>query len=251
MGVLRSMGGPLVGHNTLTTRFVHDWRAKPGAGLDKKQWLRRSRMVAREYALERNDEVYSPASRGQTLRFLPFIYLMKKQEEEVGGDKHWLGSLDVKDAFLQVDQAVPTQLRTSSGAKAWLECVATWLEEHGFALPTWVAEILFSTWSPPSFLTLFRSGFVTSKLCVCFSTIGFIFFASGCGLLSTCTFFRRAGLSVDGIVRLEGPARLFSTSIKGVGVDIGITSANAGSSPLKLTPLSSRILFSSSSTGFS
>ena len=115
MGVLKAMAGPLPGHKTLTTRFVHDWRAKPRPGMDRKQWLRRSRMVAREYAHEKNDEVHSPASGGQALRLLPLIYLMKKQEEEVGGERYWLGSLDVKDAFLQVDQEVPTQLRTPNG----------------------------------------------------------------------------------------------------------------------------------------
>ena len=146
MGVLRAMKGPLMGHKTLTTRFVHDWRAKPRPEDGKKQWLRRSRMVAREYALERNDEVHSPATGGQTLRLLPLIYLMKKKEEEVGGEKYWLGSLDVKDAFLQVDQAAPTQLRTPNGhfevlknlpgqrigAKAWYECITSWLGERGF-----------------------------------------------------------------------------------------------------------------------
>ena len=146
MGVLRAMKGPLTGHKTLTTRFVHDWRAKPRPEDGKKQWLRRSRMVAREYALERNDEVHSPATGGQTLRLLPLIYLMKKKEEEAGGEKYWLGSLDVKDAFLQVDQTVPTQLRTPNGhfevlknlpgqrigAKAWYECITSWLGERGF-----------------------------------------------------------------------------------------------------------------------
>ena len=49
------------GYKKLTTRFVHDWRAKqrsklPGAS---KQFLRRSRMVAREYATDRRDDVHS------------------------------------------------------------------------------------------------------------------------------------------------------------------------------------------------
>ena len=52
----------------------------------------------------------------------------------------------MKDAFLQVDEAVPTQLRTPNGhfevlknlpgqrigAKAWYECITSWLGERGF-----------------------------------------------------------------------------------------------------------------------
>ena len=38
-----------------------------------------------------------------------------KKEAETGGDSPILGSLDIKDAFLQVDQEVPTQVSTSSG----------------------------------------------------------------------------------------------------------------------------------------
>lgn len=65
---------------------------------------------------------------------------MKKQEEEIGGEKFWLGSLDVKDAFLQVDQAtsnghfealknLPGQ---RVGAEARYECITSWLEGNGF-----------------------------------------------------------------------------------------------------------------------
>ena len=38
-----------------------------------------------------------------------------EKEAETGGDLPILGSLDIKDAFLQVDQEVPTQVSTSSG----------------------------------------------------------------------------------------------------------------------------------------
>ncbi|CAL1143463.1 unnamed protein product [Cladocopium goreaui] len=46
---------------TLTTRFVFDWRFKP-YDQSTKRWLRRARLVAREYAFEegRRDDVFSP-----------------------------------------------------------------------------------------------------------------------------------------------------------------------------------------------
>ena len=51
--------------DVLTTRFVYDWRIK--AYVDKndkkhKRWLRRARLVARDYAVDKRDDVYSPAS---------------------------------------------------------------------------------------------------------------------------------------------------------------------------------------------
>ena len=52
--------------DSLTTKFVHDWRAKDftlQSGEVVKRWLRRSRLVAREYAfLERRDDCFRPAT---------------------------------------------------------------------------------------------------------------------------------------------------------------------------------------------
>jgi len=61
---------------TLTTRFVFDWRFKP-YDQSTKRWLRRARLVAREYAFEegRRDDVFSPASSSHLLRLLPTLYL--------------------------------------------------------------------------------------------------------------------------------------------------------------------------------
>eukprot|EP00913_Durusdinium_trenchii_P032259 g30204.t1 len=149
LGVLAPVEKRLEGYKSLTTRFVRDWRAKPrtkhpGA---PKQFLRRSRLVAREYATDRRDDVHSPATGGQALRLLPSIYLMKKAEEEHGGLEYTLGALDIKDAFLQVPQAVPTQVSTASGhfevkknlpgqrigAKAWFEYLTDWLKAREFS----------------------------------------------------------------------------------------------------------------------
>ena len=135
------------GHQNLTTRFVRDWRMKSRADTGEKMWLRRSRLVAREYASDVRMDVRSPASGSQTLRLLPVIFLSMKKEAETGGDFPIIGSLDIKDAFLQVDQEVPTQVSTSSGhfavlknlpgqrigAKAWFDHLTSWLEkEQGF-----------------------------------------------------------------------------------------------------------------------
>jgi hypothetical protein len=49
----------------LTTKLVYDWRFKTFVdenGVERKRWLRRSRLVAREYAfLERRSDTYIPA----------------------------------------------------------------------------------------------------------------------------------------------------------------------------------------------
>ena len=138
-------------HKTLTTQFVRDWRAKhrDKEGSGPKQWLRRSRLVAREYATDKRDDVHAPATGGQALRSLPLLYLGKKAEEQLGGEQTILGSLDVKDAFLQVGQEVPTQVTTATGhfevlrnlpgqrigAKAWFDRfdhLTEWLRSRGF-----------------------------------------------------------------------------------------------------------------------
>ena len=149
LGVLAPMEKRLEGYKSLTARLVRGWRAKPrtkdpGA---PKQFLRTSRLVAPEYATDRRDDVHGPATGGQALRLLPAIYLMQKEEEEHGGLKYTLGALDIKDAFLQVPQAVPTQVSTASGhfevkknvpaqrigAKAWFEYLADWLKAREFS----------------------------------------------------------------------------------------------------------------------
>lgn len=70
---------------------------------------------------------------------------MKKSEEQLGGERTILGSLDVKDAFLQVKQEAPTQVTTATGhfevlrnlpgqrigAKAWFDHLTEWLKSKG------------------------------------------------------------------------------------------------------------------------
>ena len=106
----------------LTTRFVHDWRVKPYVQADdgktRKRWLRRARLVAREYANDRCDEVYSPASGQRSLRLLPALFLNNiVASQGIYGDQGApvLGALDIKDAFLQVPQERPLQITTNTG----------------------------------------------------------------------------------------------------------------------------------------
>ena len=122
MGVLvkaMDFGGQV--DDKLTTKFVYDWRLREYTTSDGKvckRWLRRSRLVAREYAfLERRDDTYSPATSTHILNLLPLWYLLKISEvdkdSKADTTAYTLASLDVKDAFLMVPQekAVRVKLR--------------------------------------------------------------------------------------------------------------------------------------------
>ena len=127
--------------DVLTTRFVHDWRIKTYVdknGMKHKRWLRRARLVSRDYAIEKRDDVYSPASGQHALRLLPVLFLTAASAEmdyEQNKGRPVIGALDVKDAFLQVPQERPLRIVTAMGeykvlrnlpgqrigAKAWYE----------------------------------------------------------------------------------------------------------------------------------
>ena len=86
----------------LSTKFVRTWRDKQDKN-GQKFWLRRSRFVAREFAWlspERQD-LFSPASSAISSKLLPVLYLKH-------GANGLMMSIDVKDAFLTVDQRQPT-----------------------------------------------------------------------------------------------------------------------------------------------
>ena len=97
----------------LTTKFVRDWRLKEfGEGAEKrKRWMRRSRFVAREFANSRRLDTFSPATGAHTANLLPFKYLwMKGMTEDMGKNSKYsviMAALDVRDAFLQVEQDEP------------------------------------------------------------------------------------------------------------------------------------------------
>ena len=92
---------------TLTIRFVYDWRIKDGPD-GTKQWMRRSRFVAREFATSKRHDTYSPATGSHIANLVPLVYL--KMLSEVNGESDnndyqvIMAALDIKDAFLQVPQ---------------------------------------------------------------------------------------------------------------------------------------------------
>ena len=119
MGVIEPLGEEDGGLSLLTTRMVYDWRIKdwmnPITKEVKRRWMRRGRLVAREYANQRRDDVHSPASGGQVLRLLPSIYLMMLGVDGVPREELQIGALDVKDAFLMASQEEPVQITTTNG----------------------------------------------------------------------------------------------------------------------------------------
>ncbi|CAE7289458.1 unnamed protein product [Symbiodinium sp. CCMP2592] len=103
MGVLREPkpGEKIESYTRLTTKLVRDWRRRPG-------WTRRSRLVAREFRGNSpyTAELFAPASTlGTTHAFL--IWAISHNLEVV--------SLDIKDAYLQVDQPNPAVIMVDSG----------------------------------------------------------------------------------------------------------------------------------------
>ena len=83
----------------LTGKFVRTWRSKERDG--KEQWLRRSRLVAREFnRMEVHDDLFSPASNHVVERLLPALAVSQAFK-----DTFFLGPLDIGDAYLHVPQA--------------------------------------------------------------------------------------------------------------------------------------------------
>ena len=141
----------------LTTKFVRDWRLKPFGEGDQKKWMRRSRLVAREYAWgNKRTDTFSPATGSRIFNLLPVYYFwMKRVSKEAGDHEDYLpvlSSLDVKDAFLQVPQTDPIEVQLQKkgfiirknlpgqrlGAKQWYEHLRAFLTERlGF---TWCIE---------------------------------------------------------------------------------------------------------------
>ena len=107
----------------LTTRFVHDWRQKDCSGV--KRWLRRGRLVAREYNIDKRSDTYSPATSTHVLNVLPVVYLQQCADQQSvrelnvhSDDEPLMASLEVKDAFLCAPQEQP--LRVQLGSLSYL-----------------------------------------------------------------------------------------------------------------------------------
>ena len=105
----------------LTTygKFVRDWHLKQfgDASGGEPTLLRRSRLVAREYAfLERRQDVYSPASSTHVLNLLPLLWLQRCGDwnDVLGGvscSDQVMAAFDIKDAFLEVPQHTPLSIK--------------------------------------------------------------------------------------------------------------------------------------------
>lgn len=73
--------------------------------------MRRSRFVAREFAQEKRLDTFSPATGAHTANVLPLQHLwLKDRAKQMQGQGDYnvvMGCMDVKDAFLMVDQDQP------------------------------------------------------------------------------------------------------------------------------------------------
>ena len=105
MGVLLEPGsytGELA--SPLSAKFVRSWRKKQRDG--QPMFLRRSRLVAREFAfVESRYDVYAPASASSCQRLIPALGMCGVYDGAV------LGSLDITDAYLTVKQQVPRNIK--------------------------------------------------------------------------------------------------------------------------------------------
>ena len=111
----------------LSAKFVRTWRKKTRLQHDvdghvvssQQGWLRRSRLVAREYNwLDVRDDVYSPSSSAAIVKLLPALCM-----SESFCETSVLGTLDIGDAFLQVPQLVPRVVRLGSDDYVILRCL--------------------------------------------------------------------------------------------------------------------------------
>ena len=103
-----SYSGPLA--STLSAKYVRSWRKKQVN--DEPKYLRRSRLVAREFAfLETRQYTFAaPASSATCVRLLPALAMNGSLGHDV-----MLVSFDVSDAYLCVDQEQPRPVRLVDG----------------------------------------------------------------------------------------------------------------------------------------
>ena len=145
----------------LSTKFVISWRAKVRTvdGVKQHCWMRRARLVAREFAWldTQRDALFSPATSTATTRIIPAVYMHKQSSGWI------LASADIKDAYLTVRQRIPTTISVDIGGATrgykLLMCVpgqrdgsANWYED----LSTYVTQRL-GTSTVAEAPTFFRS----------------------------------------------------------------------------------------------
>ena len=102
MHVLSEVQSKLEDHRVLSSKSVRSWR--PKVLNQEKVWVRRSRLVAREFAwLDKGRSgLFAPTAAQIMLRVVPGLFMRMR-------DQNWsMLSLDIADAFLQCAQAHPT-----------------------------------------------------------------------------------------------------------------------------------------------
>eukprot|EP00435_Cladocopium_sp_Y103_P033238 s948_g8.t1 len=111
----------------LSAKFVRAWRKKTRKLCDESGkvtaevpgWLRRSRLVAREFNwLDVRDDVYSPSSSSSVVKVLPALAMSDGFSKDC-----ILGTLDIADAFLQVNQPEPRVVRLGTTDWVILKCL--------------------------------------------------------------------------------------------------------------------------------
>ena len=118
----------------LSTKIVYDWRHRDG------QWKRRGRLVAREFRWLTDYDLaalFSPTGVASTVKLLSALF--------TSTDGYILGSVDVSDACLQVEQAEPTVVEIDgeyyelgyilpgqrTGSSAWFNKLQGIVEKYG------------------------------------------------------------------------------------------------------------------------
>ncbi len=106
----------------LSAKFVRTWRKKMRSKELGLQWLRRSRLVAREFTfLEHRTDVFAPASSSSCQRIIPAIAMLGQHPNYV------LGSLDIGDAYLMVPQSLVRKVKLIDGDLGGVAGDGAWL----------------------------------------------------------------------------------------------------------------------------
>ena len=115
MGVLQNADGvDLADVETLSTRFVMDWRWR------EDEWQRRARLVARDYAWvdPNRTDTFAPAGGQSLLRVIPAIAQLRG----------WgLATLDVKDAYLMCPQRKKVKVTVDRAVAESLQIPRDWV----------------------------------------------------------------------------------------------------------------------------
>ena len=124
MSVLEEVGDRLPDHRELTTKYVLTWRAKTLRGpedTERPVWLRRARLVAREYNWidPHREGLFAPASSSNLVRVIPSLF----QHGRASNRPFGLMAFDVSDAYLTCQQPSKTCIRIGSAWYVLLRCL--------------------------------------------------------------------------------------------------------------------------------